>query len=82
MTKQTITRIVTPSTGVRTNVTKANEGSPLLRLTGDEFATTAETPAALIATGACSREEPAPKLSPATRMSPLFGWHLVSRKRP
>ena len=34
------------------------------------LAMTQETPAALMATGACSREEPQPKFSSATTMSP------------
>ena len=38
----------------------------------NEAATTQLTPAALIATGACSRELPQPKFSPATMMSPGF----------
>ena len=34
------------------------------------FATTADTPAALMAMGACSRELPQPKFSPAAMKSP------------
>ena len=34
------------------------------------FAMTASTPAALMAIGACSRDEPQPKFSSATMMSP------------
>ena len=33
---------------------------------------TQEIPLALMAMGACSREEPQPKLAPATMMSPSF----------
>ena len=36
----------------------------------NEAATTHDTPAARMATGACSRELPQPKFSPATMMSP------------
>ncbi len=40
------------------------------------FAITHETPNALIEIGACSLEEPQPKLSPATIMSPSSAYGL------
>lgn len=43
MAKQRITNTVIPKAEIATRKTKFNEGSPLLRLTGDEFATTAES---------------------------------------
>ena len=50
-------------------------GSPMLmalrkKIRAKLSATTHEIPAALIAIGACSRDEPQPKLPPATMMSP------------
>ena len=42
----------------------------LKKILAKDFAITALIPAALIATGECSREEPQPKLFPATIMSP------------
>lgn len=42
MTKQKITKIVSPNTGIATNKNNT-EGSPLIRLIGDEFCTTAES---------------------------------------
>ena len=41
--KNKVGRVYIPASGVATNKTKHNEGSPLIRLTGDEFATTAES---------------------------------------
>ena len=39
---------------------------------------TSEMPLALMAMGACSREEPQPKLSSATMMSPFFTFFTKS----
>tara|TARA_R110002074_G_scaffold373818_1_gene550033 strand:- start:1389 stop:2963 length:1575 start_codon:yes stop_codon:yes gene_type:complete len=41
--KNKVGRVYIPASGVATNKNKHNEGSPLIRLTGDEFATTAES---------------------------------------
>ena len=41
--KQKTSKIIIPSTGVAVNKNRYTEGSPLIRLTGDEFCTTADT---------------------------------------
>ena len=45
-------------------------------------ATTADTPASFNARGACSREEPLPKLRPATIMSPFWTFSAKCGSRP
>lgn len=42
------------------------------KFSAKDFARTARTPAIFMICGACSREDPSPKLLPATTKSPLF----------